>query len=319
MHAQPPSASPSRAAFGSRHPEPAPPALEALIPAEIRAPRSRWTRARYIAGLDAERDCEQIGYLLASYEFPWDTTRALELALLRTFGVAKGAPLLAQTGELTERTQKRYDDTVLILAEILENGVDHPRGRAALRRMNTQHGRYSIPNDEYVYTLSTFVLEPIRWNARFGWRRLTPHECDATYYLWREIGRRMGIRDIPPSYAALERFNVAYERAEFRYADANHRLAVASRDLMLGWVLPRRLKALGAPVIHAMLDQPMLDAVGLPAAPRPLRWALDRGMRARATLLRQLPPRRRPWLATRRPNRTYPDGYRIEQLGADRG
>ena len=169
------------------------PALEARIPLEIRRPRSRWARARYIAGLDAERDCQEIGYLLACYEFPWDTTRALELALLRTFGIAKGTPLLVATGELTERTQKRYDDTVLILAEILENGVDHPRGRAALRRMNQQHGRYAIPNDEYLYTLSTFVLEPIRWNAHFGWRLLTPKEREASYFLWREIGRHMGI------------------------------------------------------------------------------------------------------------------------------
>jgi len=296
-----------------------PPALEARIPLEIRRPRSRWARARYIAGLDAERDCQEIGYLLACYEFPWDTTRALELALLRTFGIAKGTPLLVATGELTERTQKRYDDTVLILAEILENGVDHPRGRAALRRMNQQHGHYAIPNDEYLYTLSTFVLEPIRWNARFGWRLLTPKECEASYFLWREIGRHMGIRDIPLSYAALERFNLDYERAQFRYSDDNHRLALASRDLMLGWVLPRPLRRLGAPWIHAMLDEPMLAAVGLPSPPWPLRALATVGMRARARLLRRLPPRRRPRLATRLPNRSYPNGYRIEQLGADRG
>jgi hypothetical protein len=144
------------------------------------------------------------------------------------------------------------------------------------------------------------------------------HECHAAYHLWREIGRRMGIRDIPPSYAALEAFNIAYEREHFRYSDDNHRLAVASRDLMLGWLLPGRLKALGAPVIHAMLDQPMLTAVGLPTPPAPLRMALRAGMRARARLLRRLPPRRRPRLTTRVPNRTYPHGYRIEQLGADR-
>jgi hypothetical protein len=295
-----------------------PPALEARIPLEIRRPRSRWTRARYIAGLDAERDSEAIGYLLACYEFPWDTTRALELALLRTFGIAKGTPLLVATGELTERTQKRYDDTVLILAEILENGIDHARGRAALRRMNQQHGRYAIPNDEYLYTLSTFVLEPIRWNARFGWRLLTPKEREASYFLWREIGRRMGIRDIPPSYAALERFNLDYERAQFRYSDDNHRLALASRDLMLGWVLPRPLRRLGAPLIHAMLDEPMLTAVGLPSPPQWLRTLVKAGMRGRARLLRWLPPQRRPRLATRLPNRSYPNGYRIEQLGADR-
>jgi hypothetical protein len=32
--------------------------------------------------------------LLGCRQFPWDTTRALELALLRTFGIAKGTPPL---------------------------------------------------------------------------------------------------------------------------------------------------------------------------------------------------------------------------------
>lgn len=296
-----------------------PPALLERIPADVIDPPTRWTRAEYIAGLDPRRDCQEIGFLLACCEFPWDTTRALELALLRTFGVAKGTPLLTRTGELTERTQKRYDDTVLILSEILENGVDHPRGRAALRRMNQQHHRYQIPNDEYLYTLSTFVFEPIRWNAKYGWRRLSVNERHASYHLWREIGLRMGIRDIPCSYDALEQFNVAFEREQFRYTDDNHRLAIATRNLMLGWLLPRRFWPLGAVTMHAMLDEPMLAAVGL-ASPPPLVRRLTTGaMRVRARFLRHMPPRRKPRLATRVPNRTYPDGYNIDQLGADRG
>jgi hypothetical protein len=295
------------------------PALLERIPAEVIDPPTRWSRVRYIAGLDPQRDCQEIGFLLACCEFPWDTTRALELALLRTFGVAKGTPLLTRTGELIERTQKRYDDTVLILAEILENGFDHPRGRAALRRMNQQHHSYQIPNDEYLYTLSTFVFEPIRWNANYGWRRLSANERYASYYLWREIGLRMGIRDIPGSYEALERFNVAFEREQFRYSDDNHRLAIATRNLMLGWLLPRRLWPLGAVPMHAMLDGRMLAAVGL-ASPPPLARRLTKGaLCVRARVLRHMPPRRRPRLATRVPNRTYPNGYNIEQLGADRG
>jgi len=35
-------------------------------------------------------------------------------------------------------------------------------------------------------------------------------------------------------------------------------------------------------------------------------------------LLRHLPPRRRPRLITRRRHPSYPQGYRIEGLGADR-
>ena len=38
----------------------------------------------------------------------WQTQ--LEFALFRVFGIAKGSPLLVQTGEFVQRTQKRYDD-----------------------------------------------------------------------------------------------------------------------------------------------------------------------------------------------------------------
>jgi hypothetical protein len=292
--------------------------LQTLIPPEILAPKDRLARARYIQTLDPERDCEQIGFLLGSCEFPWDTQRALELALLRTFGVAKGTPLLVDTGELIRRTQKRYDDTALILAEIQENGVDHPRGRAALRRMNQQHGRYAIPQDEYLYTLTTFVFEPIRWNARFGWRRMTEGERLATFHVWRRIGARMGIRDIPDDYAELERFNIDFERANFHYSEHNHALAVATRNLMLGWFLPRPLWPLAAPFLHALLDAPMLQAVGFDPAPAPVRTLVLGSMDLRRLLLRRLPPRRRPRLLTRLRSRTYPRGYDIDGLGADR-
>ena len=36
--------------------------------------------------------------------------------------------------------------------------------------MNRIHGRFEISNEDFVYVLSSFVFEPIRWNARFGWR-----------------------------------------------------------------------------------------------------------------------------------------------------
>ncbi|HEX6384896.1 MAG TPA: DUF2236 domain-containing protein, partial [Anaerolineae bacterium] len=68
-----------------------------------------------IKQLDPVKDHQRISFLSACYEFPFDTTRSLELALFRTFAVAKGTPLLEGTGEFTRRPQKRYDDTVLIL------------------------------------------------------------------------------------------------------------------------------------------------------------------------------------------------------------
>ena len=83
-------------------------------------------------------------------------------ALFRTYAVPSISGLLAETGEFERRPRKRYDDTELILAEMLENGLDSPRGRAALARMNAMHGRFPIANEDMLYVLSTFIFEPIR-------------------------------------------------------------------------------------------------------------------------------------------------------------
>jgi hypothetical protein len=278
--------------------------------------RGRYAIRDLIARMDPLTQHQEIGFLSACYDFPWDTTRALEFALFRTFGVAKGTPLLVKTGEFVARTQKRYDDTVLLLSEILENGYDSERGRAALRRMNQQHARYTIPNDEFVYTLSTFIFEPIRWNTRFGWRPLTEAERLASFYFWRHIGEMMAIRDIPDTYDAFERFNCDFERAHFRYADSNRILAEVTRDFMIARVVPRRFKALGEPFVYAMLDDALADAVGLPHGQPAMRALVETALRARSAAMRWLPRRGQPRLLTQQPSASYPRGYQVSELGA---
>src|SRR5436305_2553084 len=144
-----------------------------------------------IRALDPVRDHQRIVFLSTCCEFPFDTTRALEFALFRTFAVPSIAALLDRTGEFQVRAQKRYDDTDLIVSELMEWGYDSDRGKAALRRMNQLHGRFDIANADYLYVLSTFVFEPIRWNARWGWRQMCAQEKLAMFYFWREVGRRM--------------------------------------------------------------------------------------------------------------------------------
>src|SRR6185295_13032319 len=144
-----------------------------------------------IRGLDPALDHARIVYLDTCFEFPWDTTRALELALFRTFAVPSVAALLDSTGEFKRAPQKRYDDTDLILSTIVEAGYDSEDGKRAIRRMNRIHGRFEITNEDFLYVLSSFVFEPIRWNTRFGWRPLIETEKLATFEYWRAVGRRM--------------------------------------------------------------------------------------------------------------------------------
>lgn len=274
---------------------------------------SRWLDE--IRRLDAERDHQRIVFLDVCFEFPWDTTRALELALYRTYAVPSIGRLLAQTGELTQRPQKRYDDTDLILSTICEHGHDSPEGRAAIRQMNRIHGRFEITNDDLLYVLSAVTFEPIRWNARFGWRPLLDVEREATFVFWREVGRLMAIRDIPDSYEVFERFNREYERAHFRFTPEGRAVGVATRDLFLSWFrAPRRL---GAPFVHALMDDALLQAMGFPQPPRALRATVEASLRARSRIVAKLPPRTRPRLRTSRRIRSYPSGYELDQLGPE--
>ena len=226
----------------------------------------RGLRAKEIAALDAERDYERIAFLLSAYEFPWDIERSLEFALFRTYAVPSISDLLARTGEFEQRPRKRYDDTELILSEILENGLDSPRGRAALARMNAMHGRFAIANADMLYVLSTFLFEPIRWLERFGWRTLTDHEKRASLNYYRELGRRMGIDGIPEDLDAFEQLNRDYEAAHFHYAETNRRIGTATLELLLGFYLPRWLYWAGRPVALALMDPPLLAAMGFASA-----------------------------------------------------
>jgi hypothetical protein len=272
---------------------------------------------REIRRLDPVADHSRIVYLDTCFEFPWDTTRSLELALFRTFAVPSVAAVLDASGEFGRAAQKRYDDTDLILSTIVEAGYASEEGRRAIRQMNRIHGRFEISNEDFLYVLSSFVFEPIRWNARFGWRPLIETEKLATFEFWREIGRRMAIREIPESFDDFERFNVEYEQERFRRTPESEHVGRATRDMFLAW-FPGLPKRFGAQAIYALMDEPLLDAFGFPQPPRALRAAVETTLRTRARLVALLPPRRSPRLRTRRRTRTYGRRWRLEELGPTR-
>ncbi|MEX0704778.1 MAG: hypothetical protein WD069_21955 [Planctomycetales bacterium] len=82
-----------------------------------------------IRRLDPERECQRIVFLSSCFDFSFDTTRSLEFALFRTYCVPSISGLLDRTGEFRARPQKRYDDTDLIVSELMEwdCGCGHSR------------------------------------------------------------------------------------------------------------------------------------------------------------------------------------------------
>jgi uncharacterized protein (DUF2236 family) len=274
----------------------------------------RYAVLNHIKTLDPVRDNQEIVFLVGAYEYPWLTQRALEFALFRTYAVPSISALLDQTGQFKQYGQRRYDDTSLIIAEIVEHGYDSERGRAAIKQMNRLHGRFDISNEDYLYVLSTFIYEPIRWHERYGWRDIHEIERLASYHFWCEVGRRMGMKHIPPTYADFEAFNIAYERDHFRYTETNRRVGDATIAIFLGW-FPQITHPFVRQVIYSLLDEPLREAFGYPRPARFFYTLSHRGLQFLRLLKRYTPPRKTPYTITNKPSRTYPFGYRIEQMG----
>jgi hypothetical protein len=276
-------------------------------------PHDHWRRVN--DGLDPRVDHVAIYRNLVMHEFPWDMNQALSFALFRTYAVPGIGGLLGRTGEFTERVQKRYDDTALLLERPTRLGFEHPETRAALRRINAMHRMYDIPDHEFRYVLSTFVVVPRRWIDVYGKRRLTPTEVDASVHYYRELARHLGIGHVPETYDGFAALMDGYEAEHFGYDEDARRVADATLGLMLTFH-PR----VAAPAVEvfarAMMDPPLRAAFRYDDPPALVERLVRGGLKARGVALRAFPARRRPksvedlaWV------RSYPDGHRVEELG----
>jgi hypothetical protein len=277
----------------------------------------RYAWARKSASLDPDADAAQIYRILAAHEFPWDLNQALSFALFRTYAVPSIGRLLYDTGQFTGRTQKRYDDTVLLLDTVLEQGLGSGQGRTAVRRVNQMHAMYDISADDMRYVLATFVVVPIRWLDRYGWRRLTEAEKVASANYYREVGRHLGIRNIPATHTDFAAFMDAYERANFAFDAGARAVADATLDLMATFP-PNSIAPAGLVkrFAYGLMDDPLLDAFHYPRPTKPERALSHAAVRARGRVVRFLPPRVEPMFARQLASvRSYPDGYDVRDLG----
>ena len=258
---------------------------------------------------------QRIVWRLSFIEFPWDINKALEFALLRTYAVPSISGLLARTREFEDRTTKRYDDTALLIREVLRNGLDSERARRSFARINGMHGRFRIADEDFLYVLSTFVFSPIDWIANFGRRPLSQAEEQAWFAFWNEFGRRMRIPGLCATLAEFRAFAMAYEATHFQFAPSNRLIAERTLDLVLSmYFVPRPLLPAGRQAALAICDAPLVAALGF-AEPSPGLRRIARGaLRWRRAILRWLPPNSDArWLVFGA--KTYPEGYNIEELG----
>lgn len=270
---------------------------------------------RELQSLDPVRDNQRMVHLLTAYEFPFDITRALELALFHTYASPRVSGLLARTGEFEHHGQKRYDDTSRLISEFMESGYDSEKGLRAIHHMNHIHGHYKIDNADFLFVLATFVFYPIDWLRQFGWRKLTESEELAFFYFFREVGRRMNLQELPDSPSALREFTDAYEDRHFRYTESNRRIADATVKIVQGW-FPRILHPVVQPAFSALINDKLRMAFGYK---RPASWftgLITAGLWIRKWPLRWVTFKPYPSLIEKTSFRYYPTGVPdIEAVG----
>jgi hypothetical protein len=164
----------------------------------------------------------------------------------------------------------------VITTEVVFNNAASDRRIDGVARMNFLHDRYrragKIFDDDMLYTLSLFALEPCRWTKRPEWRDLTPLERCALGASWRDIGEAMDVpfgalepympheRDGLAWVDAMEAWSVDYEKEHLRPAESNRRVASATLDIVL-FMVPVFLHGFALKLISALFDPKTREAM----------------------------------------------------------
>lgn len=182
--------------------------------------------------------------------------------------------------------------------------------------MNDMHSRFRIRNEDFLYTLSTFVFEPIRALERYGPRPMTPVEQRGWFCAYRRLGERMGITDLPHDLATFRAWREAFEQREMRFAPTNRAVADATMTVLFDMLkVPAFTRGLARQAAIALMEPQVAEAFGYPRPNKAVIAAMEWLMALRKLVAGALPDRKSLRLQSRRWLPTYPSGYQIERLG----
>ncbi|MCO5598937.1 hypothetical protein L7F22_053036 [Adiantum nelumboides] len=247
-------------------------------------------RRRRLVLLQAADDPHSVTASLFTLEFPFLLSRAMELGLLRTFAIPSISRTLRKGNQYTLNASKRFDDTEILIVEMMVHHVDSPRGSLALRRLNFLHSPYAISNEDYLYVLCLIFTVLPQWAARYGYRAWTDFEISCNYKVWHDIGVRMGIRDIPPSFDAAVKYVDEYEAKHMVYADSNREITEPNLKVFLS-KLPMCLQPIVRKLMYAFMDDRLREALGYPKQPTWLSYLLHSILKMQGVLIGWMPPR----------------------------
>ncbi|PGH11082.1 hypothetical protein AJ80_07270 [Polytolypa hystricis UAMH7299] len=219
---------------------------------------------------------------ISQFEFPFTYLKALQFALFRTYGIPTISSLLVKTAQFStrENSMKRYADTGVLIAEFVGNPPSSARTHEAIARMNYLHNGYrmsgKILDDDMLYTLSLFAVEPVRWTKEYEWREFTDMEKCALGTFWKSIGDAMeisyeklpsgkkGFKDGLQWLEEITEWSLAYE-TKAMVPDITNKETADQTVRVLLWDIPRLMRPLARNMVLFAMDERLRTAMMYPA------------------------------------------------------
>ncbi|CAF2420187.1 unnamed protein product [Rotaria sp. Silwood2] len=213
---------------------------------------------------------QEIFIFTFAFDMPYISETSTSFALFKTYGIPTISRLLVQTNQLTrlDTVGRRAEDTGVLIGEFSIHDLDSHRARMAIARMNYLHSLYKkhISNDDMLYTLSLFIIEPTRWAKKYEWRPSVSLEEEARFIFWKTIGERMNIENIPLTYKEIEKWSDDYELKHMVYSKDNQICGEATLNLMLS-SYPDWMQNFIRQVLISLIDERLRLSMGFEQAP----------------------------------------------------
>lgn len=198
--------------------------------------------------------------------------------LVKTYGIPTISRLLTSTSQFSnpETSLKRYTDTSALVQEFMGHAPSSKRVLESIARTRWIHSGYraagKISENDMLYTLGLFAIQPVRFIERFEWRTLSDLEKCAIGTFWKSLGDGLGI-----SYEALPSYKKGWtdglhwleEIAEWSdnyevdcmVPDKKNREVADETTAVLVYMIPPSLQHVGLKFVSFMMDDRLRKAM----------------------------------------------------------
>jgi len=185
------------------------------------------------------------------------------IALLKTMSIAHLVKQLYGASTLPSQTFSRLSKTRHFIKVLIQSNIDSPESKKIIEHINHVHAGITASNEDYLYVLSVFILEPMRLNRIIGKRCMQDAEITTLIAFWHAVGVRMNISNLPLTESCWITFQQNYEAKHQTYSPEGHALALKSLQEVVKLSLPFGIRSIAKQLILGAVTKQTLSSLGL--------------------------------------------------------